>query len=368
MHVLQCYKTALPLSKGGVEQVMHHISLGLVEKGHQSTILVFSPEKKTQEIDYQGYKIIAVPATKEIASMPLSFKGFAYFKKLCKKADVVHYHYPFPWMDLMHLVHPHSKPCVMTYHSDIVKQKQLLKLYKPLQSYFLKRMDAIVATSPQYVSTSDTLKKYANKVTCIPLGLDEKNYFNVSEIKLQEWREKLPRHFLLFVGVFRYYKGLKYLFEALEGLDYPLVLVGDGPEKQNLLQLKDELKLKNLIFLGSLNDEDKNAVLKLSTGVILPSHLRSEAFGLSLLEGAMFGKPLISCEIGTGTTYINQDQNTGWVAKPADVSSLKSILKQWHEADTLAEKYGKIARDRFEQFFRASIMVDSYIKLYESLG
>ena len=60
------------------------------------------------------------------------------------------------------------------------------------------------------------------------------------------------------------------------------------------------------------------ALLALSYAILFPSHLRSEAFGISLLEGAMFGKPLISSEIGTGTTYINIDGKTGVVVPPSD--------------------------------------------------
>ena len=365
MHILQCYKTALPLSMGGVEQVMHHISAGLVKHGHRSTILAFSPQKEVQVIDYLGYRVIAIPATQEIASMPLSIKGFSYFKNLCKEADIIHYHYPFPWMDLMHLVHPHDKPCVMTYHSDIVKQKNLLKLYKPLQQYFLKRMDAIVATSPKYIESSEILRKYSNKVRCIPLGLEDKHDSSISQEKLNEWKTKLPERFLLFVGVFRYYKGLKYLLEALEGLDCPVVLIGDGPEKEALWALKDKLNLKNLFFLGQLDDQNKNAVLTLASGVILPSHLRSEAFGLSLLEGAMFGKPLISCEIRTGTSYINQDGVTGWVVQPEDKISLRNALTQWYENPEKSLEFGKNARNRYLELFQASKMIESYMDIYQ---
>lgn len=367
MHILQCYKTARPLTMGGVEQVMHHIASGLVERGHQSTILAFSNQKEVQEIDYNGYRVIVAPATKEIASMPLSWKGFGIFKELCLEADIVHYHYPFPLMDLMHLIYPHNKPCVMTYHSDIVKQKHLLKIYKPLQQYLLKRMNRIVATSPNYIKSSEVLKKFSSKVSCIPLGMEDKKNQMISQEKLYDWKEKLPKRFLLFIGVFRYYKGLQYLFESLEGLDYPLVLIGDGPEKENLLALEKKLKLKNIIFLGSLDDEDKYAVLSLSHGVILPSQLRSEAFGLSLLEGAMFEKPLISCEIQTGTSFINQDELTGWVVNPKVHHSLRKALIAWEQETEKSQEFGKNARNRFLDLFQASKMVDAYMKLYDSL-
>ena len=367
MHILQCYKTARPLTMGGVEQIIHHISQGLIEKGHQATVLAFAPQKKSEVLSYEGYEVVVVPATREIASMPISLKSFPYYKKLCRQADVIHYHHPFPWIDFVHLICPHQKASVLTYQSDIIKQKKLLKLYQPLQKYFLNQMSSIVSTSPNYLGGSETLQKFSSKLSTIPLGLDEGLYKKPNDAVLGKWKELLPNRFLLFIGVFRYYKGLKFLFEAMQGLDYPLVLIGDGPEKQELLMLQKKYHLKNIIFLGRLNDEDKIAVLTHCAGLVLPSHLRSEAFGLSLVEGAMFGKPLISCEIGTGTSFINQNHHTGWVVEPANSQSLKQALRAWHQDEVLANKYGKNARIRYENLFQARNMVESYLKLYQSV-
>lgn len=367
MHVLQCYKTALPLSMGGAEQVMHHIAQGILSHGFQSTVLTFAPQRQIEEFEYQGYRVVVVPSDVEYASMPISLQGLRKFKELSEKADIIHYHYPYPWMDVLHFYAKHQKPCVLTYHSDIVKQKYLLKLYQPIKNLFLRQMDAIVATSPQYIDSSIDLQTFKSKTQCIPLGLDESHYLPVSEDVLQRWRSQLPQRFLLFIGVFRYYKGLNYLFQALQGLDIPLVLIGDGPEKAHLQNLEKKYQLKNIHYLGKLSDEDKNAVLQLSSGVILPSHLRSEAFGLSLVEGAMFGKPLISCEMGTGTSFINQHLKTGWVVPAADILSLRQAIEEWNSKPDLAMEYGKHARKHYEQLFQGSQMVEQYVKLYRDI-
>lgn len=367
MHVLQCYKNALPLSMGGAEQVMHHIAQGILSYGYQSTVLTFAPQKKIEEFEYQGYRVVVVPSDAEYASMPISLQGFQKFKELSKKADIVHYHYPYPWMDILHFYAKHTKPCVLTYHSDIVKQKYLLKFYQPIKNMFLRQMDVLVATSPQYIDSSIDLQKFRSKTKCIPLGLDESHYLPCSEVLLQRWRSQLPERFLLFIGVFRYYKGLNYLFQAMQGLDIPLVLIGDGPEKAHLQNLEKKYQLKNIYYLGKLVDEDKNAVLKLSSGVILPSHLRSEAFGLTLVEGAMFGKPLISCEMGTGTSFINLHLKTGWVTPAADIASLRRAIEEWNSKPDLAIEYGKQARKHYEHLFQSSQMVDQYVKLYQQI-
>src|SRR5690606_23534758 len=87
------------------------------------------------------------------------------------------------------------------------------------------------------------------------------------------------------------------------------------------------LGVHNIHFLGQLSEEDKTVLLMLCYAFVFPSHLRSEAFGLSLLEAAMFGKPMISCEIGTGTSYINYMNNTGYVVPPADSLALANAMQ-----------------------------------------
>src|SRR5690554_7273157 len=130
----------------------------------------------------------------------------------------------------------------------------------------------------------------------------------------------------------RYYKGLHILLDACKDTDYPVVIVGAGPLENTLRQQAQRLRLHNVYFLGPLPDPEKNVLLQLSRVVVFPSHLRSEAFGISLLEGAMFGKPMISSEIGTGTTYINIDGETGLVVPPSDPAALRAAMHQlWHE-------------------------------------
>jgi glycosyltransferase involved in cell wall biosynthesis len=141
--------------------------------------------------------------------------------------------------------------------------------------------------------------------------------------------------------------------------------VGSGGVEEALKSQAAELKLSNLVFLGSLPDEDKIALLTLSYGFVFPSHLPSEAFGISLLEAAMFGKPMISCEIGTGTTYINIDGETGLTIAPEDpVALAQAMTVLWNDSE-LAEGYGQAARRRYEALFKSTEMVQKYHTLYK---
>ena len=108
-------------------------------------------------------------------------------------------------------------------------------------------------------------------------------------------------------------------------------------------------------------------MLELCYAVIFPSHLRSEAYGMTLLEAAMYGKPMISCEIGTGTTFINLDGNTGLAVNPEDPISLRSAIIQLWDHPSQAGTMGDKAKERFDSLFTAERMVDSYMQLYQRL-
>jgi rhamnosyl/mannosyltransferase len=287
---------------------------------------------------------------------------------LAKKADVIHYHFPWPFMDVVHFATMVKKPTVVTYHSDIIRQKHLLKLYRPLKWKFLGDMSRIVATSPNYLATSDVLAKYKHKVSVIPIGLDKTTYPEPSAEKLAYWRDRLGPKFFLFVGVIRYYKGLHILMEAAQGTDYPIVIVGAGPIEEELKAQAAQLGLRNIHFLGHLPDEDKVALLTLCYGVLFPSHLRSEAFGISLLEGAMYGKPMISSEIGTGTTFINIADETGLVVPPSDPLAMRQAMQYLWEHPEQAAEMGRRAEARYWEHFTADQMVAEYVKLYRELA
>ena len=157
------------------------------------------------------------------------------------------------------------------------------------------------------------------------------------------------------------------MLEAAQGTDYPIVIVGAGPIELALKAQATQLGLRNIHFLGYQSDEDKVALLTLCYGVVFPSHLRSEAFGISLLEGAMYGKPLISSEIGTGTTYINVADETGLVVPPSDPEALRQAMTYLWEHPEQAAEMGKCAEQRYWQLFTADQMVRSYVDLYQEL-
>lgn len=366
LRVLHVYKTYYPDTYGGIEQVIYQLSQGLVQQGISTDVFTFSPDKNTGPVAYEDHRVIYNKQLTEVASTPFSLQAMKRFKKIKDNYDIINYHFPFPFMDILHLSTCPDAKTVVTYHSDIVKQKRLMKLYQPLQHRFLSSVDCIVASSPNYVASSQTLQQYLDKTVVIPFGLQQ-YHIQHDPLRLAHWRKTVGENFFLFVGTFRYYKGLHILLDAAEQSQLAVVIVGGGPLETEVLREAKLRGLRNVIFTGRLNDEDKYILFQLCRGVVFPSHLRSEAFGITLLEGARFARPLISCEIGTGTSFINLDKVNGCVIPPHDSAALVEAMNElWHN-DEIALRYGENSRHRFEKMFTARHMIDAYVNLYLTL-
>ena len=367
MKVLHFYRTYYPDSFGGVEQVIRQMVAGSARLGIEAEILTLTRDKTKLEIEYEGRPVHRAALDLEIASTGFSWSALSRFKQLAAEADIVHYHFPWPFMDVAHFACGIKKPSVVTYHSDIVRQKYLLKLYQPLQNKFLNSVDRIVATSPNYLATSPTLGKYRDKTEIITYGLDRSIYPQAAEEDLQRWRTRFPQSFFLFVGMLRYYKGLHVLLDAVAGTQIPVVILGDGPVERELKRQAQALNLQHVHFLGALPESDKVALLSLCYALAFPSHLRSEAFGITLLEAAMFGKPMVSCEIGTGTSYVNLDQHTGMVVPANNPLAFREAMQKLLSHPELAAQMGRNAAARYEELFTAERMASRYQALYQQL-
>jgi glycosyltransferase involved in cell wall biosynthesis len=368
MRVLHFYKTYYPDTVGGIEQVIRQLCVGTGRLGVQNQVLTLTRQKGNFDIAFEGHRVKRARQDFEIASNSVSLASIGQLARMAKDVDVVHYHFPWPFMDLAHFLARVRKPSVVTYHSDIVRQKKLLRLYQPLMHRFLGSMDTIVATSPNYLASSEVLRRHRDRTRIITYGLDKSIYPTADPARMAAWRARVGERFFLFIGVLRYYKGLHVLLEAMAGCDYPVVIVGAGPIEIELKTRAAQLGLTHVHFVGQVDEDDKVALLAQCYAMAFPSHLRSEAFGISLLEGAMYGKPMISAEIGTGTSYINVHDETGLVVPSSDPSALRAAMRTLWDNPALAAAMGRRAAARFQEHFTAERMATNYSALYHELA
>lgn len=361
MKVLHVYRTYFPDPEGGLQEAIRQICSAVAPHGITSTVFCLSPQPKPAMLRTDGFETwrsrsFAAPASCDLGGPD----AWRLFSRLAKAHDIIHYHFPWPFADLLHLtVRPQAR-AVLTYHSDIVRQAGLAKLYSPLMWAMLQGVETIVATSPAYASTSPVLtdSRVRGRVRVIPLGMEDLRRLASSDSYASE------EPYFLFLGVLRYYKGLQTLIKAAKQVNGKIIIAGAGPEEATLQSMARLHGVGNVEFRGRVSGEEKQRLLAGCRGLVLPSHQRSEAFGMVLVEAAMFGKPMISCEIGTGTSFVNADGETGIVVKPNDTAALAAAMNRLFKDEILAKQYGSAARKRYEKMFSANALGGDYAALY----
>lgn len=371
MKVLSIYRTYFPDPPGGLQEAIRQICIATGKFGVENTIFTLSPDPIPKVITRPEARVIRCRSWAAPASCDLGgIASFRQFSKLAKWADVVHYHFPWPFADLLHLATRPTVPVIMTYHSDIVRQRWLGRVYTPLMHSMLKAMTAVVATSPVYARTSPVLSDsfLRDRVCVIPLGIDERTYPQHSDDGvLLRLGLGIDQPFFLFIGVLRYYKGLHFLIKSAAFVRARVIIAGSGPEGTMLQEQARQLGLENVIFAGQVSEVEKVTLLKRCRALILPSHLRSEAYGMVLVEASMFGKPMVSCEIDTGTSFVNQHGETGFVIPPESPEALAQAMNALLVDNVLADRLGQAARQRYETLFSGSVLGKAYAELYQEV-
>ena len=222
-------------------------------------------------------------------------------------------------------------------------------------------------SSEEYIQTSKTLHEFQDKCIVIPHGIGIERFDVDLTVtgKINEYKRKYGDRIVLCVGRLRYYKGLEYLIRAMIPLDATLVLVGKGKEERHYKALCKELRIEEKVrFLGYVPHEDLPAMYHASRVVVLPSVYRSEAFGIVLLEAMACGKPVISTEIGTATSWVNQDGVTGLVVPPRDVNGLSAAIAEILGNVARTRTMGDNGRKRVETVFSRKVMGQKILEVY----
>jgi O-antigen biosynthesis rhamnosyltransferase len=367
IRVLHIYKSWSPDRYGGVERIITTLGAGGRAYGIESRVAYLGPGQRVKLVHHHGVAGYRFPLGLEVASTGMSLAFLLAYRRLTAWADILHFHFPWPYGDLIHCLSGVGKPFLITYHLDITKQRVLNILYAPLRSSFFKRAARVIATSQNYMNSSPVLRRFTDRTRVIPLGIEDEAQGAGIPLRQAYWRHRLGGAFVLFIGVLRYYKGLHVLLDAAPSIRHHIVIAGTGPCEQALKRQAKILGLTNVSFLGEIDQLDKDALYRLSTVFVFPSHLRSEAFGLSLVEAAMYGKPLVSCEIGTGTSFVNVHERTGLVVEPGNPQALSTAVNRLLVDRRERERFGRHARKRYQEQFIAERMVADYAREYRAV-
>jgi len=366
--VLQVYKDYFPPVRGGIEGHINLLANGLKENGIEVEVLVSNTSIRLEKENIDGIPVTKVPQIGRYASASLNMNFSYWINKLGEQADILHFHFPNPTAEISYLISGLNRKVVVTYHSDIIRQARLLKIYSPLLKQFLKKADDIIITSPNYLETSPYLADFKSKCTLVTFGVNlsefDSNFLDKKEI--ENIRNQNGQSIILFIGKFRYYKGLHVLIESMKSIEGKLLLIGSGPLEADLKRQVNKLHLGHkIIFLGELTDSEKINYLHACDVFVLPSIYRSEAFGIVQLEAMACSKPIVCTELGTGTSFVNQHEKTGLVVKPNDHDALSQSIDHILRNPDIKERYGKAGYKRVSTFFSRERMVREVISVYE---
>lgn len=366
MRILQVNKLYYPWI-GGVEKIVKVLAEGLKDRLNIDILVCKGRGLSSRERVF-GINVVRASSLGLFLSMPISFDFPVHFFMMAKRADVIHFHVPFPLAELCFLLLGAKKKAICSWHSEIVRQRFFLKWYRKLLKRFLDSVKVIVVAMPQLIHSSDLLKNFEGKCVIIPFGIDLKSFEMNSGVKsrISEIRRKFGQRIVLSVGRMVYYKGFKYLIEAMKGVDANLVIIGEGPLKRSLMDYAENLGLqKRVFFLDHVSDQDLVAFYHSSLIFVLPSIEKTEAFGLVQLEAMACGKPVINTSLDTAVPHVSIHNHTGLTVPPKDSSRLREAIVYLLENEEKRMEFGENARKRVMKNFSLDAMLRSYLEVYE---
>lgn len=282
-------------------------------------------------------------------------------------ADVVHFHHPNPPAVLSVLAARPRGALVVTYHSDIVRQRVLGPLVSPLIHRFLRRADAIIASSPDYAASSPVLRRHAERVRVIPFGIDAAELQTVDRGEVERLRARYGPRIVLAAGRLVYYKGFEYLVRAMRRVDAHLLIAGDGPLLGGLRRAAAEAGVEGKVTLLG-RAPDLRPLYHAADVFALPSVARSEAFGIVQMEAMACGIPVVNTALDTGVPFVSPHGVTGLTVPPADAQALAEALSTLLADDALRARMGRAGRERVAGELSAARMARRTLALYREVA
>lgn len=352
-----------PPFRGGMESHLECLSNELKRMVDLEVIVANTTWRTADEI-VDGINVTRVGKIFDLQSAPICP---AMVRKIRRApADIVHLHWPNPSAVLAYLLSGHRGRLLITYHSDVVRQRLLAAAFTPILRAVLKRAAAIIVSSPNYIDGSYVLPEFRDRCRVIPFGVS-KDYFDQFDPQtVARIREEYGRRIVLGVGRMVYYKGFEHLVRAMTDVDAHLLLIGKGPLREPLSQLARELGVgERVTFLSEVNDI--RPYYRAADVFALSSVMRSEAFGIVQLEAMACGKPIINTELDSGVTFVSPHGVSGLTVPPADSVALSDGINQLLDQPERRAELGESARRRVAHNFTVNSMVQSTLALYHEI-
>ena len=290
------------------------------------------------------------------------------------EADVLHLQVPNPTMILALLAARPRAPLVVTYQSDVIRQKLRACLFRPLERLAYRRVRRIMPSSPTYSEGSPFLRTYADRLQVLPMGIDLKPYLDpapTARARAEAIRGEHSPAGPIWLGAGRmvYYKGFEHSIRALQKIEGRLLLIGDGPDEPHL---RDEAKRQGVadrvVFLGRLPYLDLIPYYLAADAFWFSSNERSEAFGLVQVEAMASGCPVINTWIPhSGVPWVCLHEETGLTVPVNDPDALATAARRLLHEPGLRDRLTAAAKARATTEFDHRLMAERSLAVYRSV-
>jgi rhamnosyl/mannosyltransferase len=383
LRVLQFGRFNNAEQNGGIERHMKLLCAGLTALDVDVTYLVAgdSVRSKDSEVNTNtnSYRMVEAATFGTYFSTAMSpiqvIKAMRMHRQ--QPFDIVHLHFPNPLAHLASLFLPAKIKRVITWHSDIIRQKRLLAMYLPFLRRITLRADALIAATPAHFTSSTQIPDSlpVAKQHVIPYGRDFSDLDLTAfagelcgSLKVKAKSAATSGHIIFALGRHVYYKGFDVLIDAMQYIDAQLILGGDGPLKAELEEKTKRLGVNHkVVFTGSIPEADLAAYFNACDVFCLPSVEQSEAFGLVQLEAMACGKPVVCTQLNNGVNVVNQAGITGLVVPVRNATALAGALNTLLNDDALRSKLGKQAKAHAISGYSLTAMSKSHVALYHML-
>jgi glycosyltransferase involved in cell wall biosynthesis len=330
---------------------------------------------KSDLIHIKHFKILVGPGPIRIISHSITQTFYSLFQD----PDIIHSIKPLFQSTIPALVHSKLKKVLKLVHMDDYQgYDTILTGYMPVYSEFikwyetevLKYFDAITCVSPflSDLAKKSTLKK---NIFIVPNGFDSKIFKNIEPIQNSNQDE----HLLLYIGALRKNIDVDFVIKTMPLItkkiqNVKLMIVGDGPRKNELVILAKKLGVEDkIIFKGFQSNVLIPRFLASADILLLPlreNPFNEARFSNKIPEYMASGKPIVTNSIGVIKEII-KNRISGLVVKPDNLELYTQSIIELIENDRLAKKIGKNAKEYAMKHLTWKIIAKRYKQIYDTL-
>ncbi len=347
---------------GGQEIRILAESQAFIAKGYEMTIAAQPDSQLYQKANQAGVPAFAIKMNKKTNFIAM-IRFVNFIKK--NKIDIVHTHSSVDSRTAGIAARICGIAVVRSRHISVP-----LSLRKFTWFQYMQLADKVI-TSGNFIKNMMISRNHmlTSKIASAPAGVDI-NHFSMDremiDIKPQFGLVD-SKHFIVgIVSVLRSWKGHHFLIEAIKEIisvipDIRLLIVGDGPQKNNIINLIKELHLEKYVILTG-HQEDPAPFFKAIDVMVLPSYAY-EATSQVLPQAMAMGKPVISTHVG-GLPEVVIDRQTGLVVPPKDSTAIAKAIQLLFSDIKLRQTLAKQGREHTLKNFTFEKMIQTTENVY----